>query len=186
MTTGGDDDWVEGLSGRSHATRAGLEGALLHHALAREAPAGDSGQPMSSPWREEQLLARARREQLLQSPSREPWRGRWVALAAMVTVVAIGMSWMYRPAADTMIVRGGADEVVRIEVADPAAAQGRLLAELRAEGIEGAGYEMLGRYGIDADLPARLTAGQRQLLRRYRISEPADRILKLEFTEPQQ
>jgi hypothetical protein len=190
MTPGGDEDWFEGLSGRDHSTRAGLEGALLHRALARETPADDVIPPQSSPRREEQLLERARREQLLQSPAQRQWPARWMALAAMLTAVAIGTSWLYRPDADTTstdtaIVRGGPDEVIRIEVADPAAAQARLLAELRAEGIEGAGYEMLGRYGVDADLPERLTTGQQQLLQRYRISEPADQVLKLEFTEPQ-
>jgi hypothetical protein len=189
MTPGGDEDWVEGLSGRGHSTRAGLEGALLHRALVRETSADDVIPPQSSPSREEQLLERARREQLLRSPSSGRLPGRWMALAAMLTAVAIGTSWLYRPNADTSstdtaIVRGGPDEVIRIEVADPAAAQARLLAELRAEGIEGAGYEMLG-YGVDADLPERLTAGQQQLLQRYRISEPADHVLKLEFTEPQ-
>jgi hypothetical protein len=195
MTPGSDDDWVDGLSGRGPSTRAGLEGALLQRALAQATPVDDAGPPESSPLREEQLLERARREQLLPAPAQGPWRRKWMALAAMLTALTIGMSWLYRPApdttaadttlGDTMIVRGGADQIVRIEVADPAAAQGRLLAELRAVGIEGAGYETLGRYGIDADLPVRITAGQRQLLSRYRISEPADHVLKLEFSEPQ-
>jgi hypothetical protein len=185
MTPGEDEDWVEGLSGRGHSSRAGLEGAMLHRA-----PAEDAGPPETSPVREEQLLERARREHLLGSPAQGPWRSKWMALAAMLTVVAIGASWLYRPApgttpADRIIVRGGADAAIRIEVADPAAAQERLLAELRAEGIEGTGYEMLGRYGIDADLPVLLTDAQRQLLRRYRVNEPADHVLKLEFAEPQ-
>lgn len=176
-----DDDWTDALSGRDQRTsRAAREGALLQGALRRQVRLVDDA-PAASLSREEQLLQTARRERLIGGAGTAR-SARWIALAASLMVAAVGVSWWYQRGVEPFAVRGVEDGVLRVEAAQPQVEQQRLLDDLRAQGIEGHGYEMLGRYGVDADLPAALSTGQRALLDRYRAN-PTDQVLRIEFVD---
>ena len=61
----------------------------------------------------------------------------------------------------------------------------QLLTALRVAGLKPRGYQMLGRYGVDADLPAQLTPQLQQLLAHYPLAAAADGSLRVEFTASQ-
>jgi hypothetical protein len=180
-----DEQWEAGLAGRAVvASRAAQEGRRLRAALRQYTTVPSYlDQPATSWSREERLLGLARREHLLPSRSLIRQASPWLALAAGLAVAAFGVLRIWSPDVDTKVVRGASDEVVRIEVASPAGAQKLLLAELKAVGIEGRGYEMLGRYGVDADWPAAPTAEQRSLLERLHLTAPEDQALRVEYVQ---
>lgn len=177
-----DDDWADALSGQApRNSRAAQEGALLQGALRRQIRPVVDEAPAASLAREAQLLQTARRERLI-GGSKAPSGARWIALAASLMVAAVGVSWWSQRESESFVVRGIEDGVLRIEAARPRLEQQKLLDDLQAQGIDGHGYEMLGRYGVDADLPASLNAGQRSLLERYKV-EPKDQALRIEFVD---
>jgi hypothetical protein len=180
-----DEQWEAGLAGRNvGASRAAQEGRRLRAALRQYAAVPvHLDQPATSLSREAQLLGLARREHLLPPRSLIRQASPWLALAAGLAVAAFGVLRIWSPDVDTQVVRGASDGIMRIEVASPADAQKKLLAELKAVGIEGRGYEMLGRYGVDADWPAAPTAEQRGLLGKLHLTAPQDQALRVEYVE---
>lgn len=183
MTMDDDEQWDAGLAGRAvGAGRAAQEGSRLRAALRQYAAVPVYlDQPATSLSREERLLGLARREHLLPNRGLIRQASPWLALAAGLAVAAFGVLRIWSPGVDTQVVRGASDGVIRIEVASPVDAQKKLLAELKAVGIEGRGYEMLGRYGVDADWPAAPTAEQHGVLEKLHIPAPPDQALRVEF-----
>lgn len=184
MSMNNDDDWVAGLAGQPHRdSRDAREGAQLRRALLalppREAEGAEA--PAASVAREAQLLRRAGVAGLRVSGTPAWRRLGWIAVAASVALVGVGINWWPRAPDATITVRSAADPIVRRAAVDPLRAQRQLLEQLAAVGISARGYEMLGRYGIDADLPRPLTAGQRALLAQYGFDVPVDQVLRVEF-----
>ena len=184
MSTNDDDDWVAGLAGQPRSdSRSAREGAQLRRALLALPPREAEGPeaPAASVAREAQLLRRADVAGLRATGAPVWQRARWIAVAASLALAAIGINWWPRAPDATITARSAADPVVRLVAVDPLRAQRRLLEQLAAVGISARGYEMLGRYGIDADLPRPLTAGQRALLAQYGFDVPVDQVLRVEF-----
>lgn len=199
MSERNDQEWVEALAGRRSVDEASsdvrearaLREAILHRAQEASEPVAEIDRE-----REDALIARARREGLLgqeagvRSPAvptgRTSWRSSWrsgLALAACVTlVIALALSLQTGRAPET--VRGVEAGIVRIEARDPVALKRTILEELHAVGIDGNGYEVLGRQGIDADLPMPLAPRVRGVLERHRIPAPADGVLRIEIVAP--
>lgn len=187
MTDNHDQNWFETLAGRATvsddpiATNEALQ--LRKRMLARAAePAADV--PAQDRVREEQLIARARREGLLPSriigqSSRFPWRA--TLAAAAVVCVAIVAGYQLRNVPPPEVVRSGPSEVVRLSAANPLAFKQQILDDLRGAGVTATGYEQLGRQGIDADLPQPLSSEVRAVLQKYRIAVPADGVLRVEI-----
>ena len=193
-----DDTWFEALAGRAPggqgATReaSALRAALLHGAAPDSTLSSTAAANESSPdaAREVRLLERARAAGLL-----EPRRGlahrrtfwSWpgfgaitaLACAAVIAVIVL------RPVRVTEVSRGAVvSGVFVLRSADPARVQRDLLGELRAAGVTAAGYERLGREGIDADLPRPLPERVRATLERHHIPLPADGTLQIEIVPP--
>ena len=199
-----DDDWLDGLrsSARDGAnTPARLEAQMLREAVkAKDAQVtGTSAQsavPDTDSAREEALLARAAREGLI--PPRVSWLEKrdkrirrrqsptgWrplLALAAALATAAIGTTWwiQIRPTA-APVYRG--EEPVLLEAPDALALKERILAELRAAGVQAIGYESLGAQGVDADLPQPVTPEVRRVLDAHGIPLPTDGVLRIEIRE---
>jgi hypothetical protein len=110
------------------------------------------------------------------------WRAELAVAAMACLVVAIGL--FTRPGPAPEAVRSGADGMVRLEAPDPGSLQRRILAELHAAGVTATGYEMLGRHGIDADLPRPVPPQVRVVLERHRIPVPPDGVLRVEVASP--
>jgi hypothetical protein len=186
MTPQDDDQWLDALAGRdrgdSPAAReaASLRGEMLR--MAREpavAPAQDSVREMN-------LIARARGEGLLPKPKRTSlrWALAWNAgfAVAALAAIAIGVGVYMRATIDTEpVVRGMPDGIVRISAPDPAALKHELVEELHAAGVSATGYELLGRHGVDADLPQPLTDAVRRVLEKHDIPAPPDGVLRVEI-----
>ena len=186
MTPQHDDQWLDALAGRdrgdSAAAReaASLRGEMLR--MAREpavAPAQDSVREMN-------LITRARGEGLLPKPKRTSlrWALLWNAgfAVAALAAIAIGVGVYMSATIDTEpVVRGMPDGIVRISAPDPAALKHELVEELRVAGVSATGYEVLGRHGVDADLPQPLTDAVRRVLERHHIPAPPDGVLRVEI-----
>ncbi len=202
-----DLDWLDALAGRaaggesSIASReaAGLRAGILSRSIAQGQPI-----PQTDPHREKALIERARREGLLPHPAVAGargeqsfaervagWIGGWrgLAAAAAVATLAVVAALQWRqppPAPETPTVRSAPGGVFRIDSAEPAALQKTLLEELRTAGVEATGYERLGLFGIDADLPVPLPGPVREVLDRHRIPAPADGVLMIEIAPPRE
>ncbi|HSD73563.1 MAG TPA: hypothetical protein VLB75_02270 [Steroidobacteraceae bacterium] len=188
MTPDDDQRWLEALAGRgrtdSPAAReaASLRGEILRTTSARAAPPV----PAQDRVREMTLIARARGEGLLPAPKNPRWSWRWewnasLAVAALAAV-AIGIGLYLRASVEPQIVvRGTPDGIVRITAPDPAGLKQQLIEDLRAAGVNATGYELLGRQGVDADLPQPLPEAVRRVLDRHGIPPPADGVLRVEI-----
>ena len=188
MTDDADRDWIDALAGR---TPEGADDAAVREAAALRAGilAREDTEPATVPerdaWREDLLIARARREGLI--PSRPAgsagWRRGWhataVIAAAASVVVAIG--FLTREAPEPERVRSAPGAVVRLESPQPQALQRRIVEELRAAGVEATAYERLGAFGIDADLPEPLPSEIEDVLRRHGIPAPRGGVLAVEI-----
>lgn len=192
VTENDNDAWVEALAGReprdrndvatrdARALRAALQAAQHERAIAHGA------QPAAvDAARESELLARAGRAGLVPRPRGIASRGSWLAAAASIALIGVGLAWLQRAEISAPIVRSVPDAAHRVIVADPEAAKRELIAALAAAGVEARGYERLGVPGIDADLPQPLTAPVRAVLRRFDIPEPRDGVLRVEFEDPE-
>ena len=194
MTPEDDDKWLEALAGRAGAASpaareaVNVRGEMLRMASARES----ASTPAQDRVREAALIARARREGLLPEPGRlsEPRRARWHWLlawnagfaVAALAAIAVGIGLYMRATLDTEpVVRDAADGIVRISASDPAAFKQQLIEELRAAGVAATGYELLGRHGVDADLPQPLTDPVRRVLEQHDIPPPRDGVLRVEI-----
>jgi hypothetical protein len=188
MTPEDDQTWLDALAGRAGAeSPAACEAANVRAAMLRLASARETAAtPAQDRVREATLIARARRDGLLPEPRRERWRWllAWNAgfAVAALAAIAIGIGLYMRATLDTEpVVRDAPDGIVRINASDPAALKQQLIEELRAAGVAATGYEVLGRHGIDADLPQPLTNPVRQVLEKHGIPPPPDFVLRIEI-----
>lgn len=187
-----DQDWLDALAGRAGLARdsaGAAEGELLRRAvqasrratLPQEMPAGPDLA------REAALISRASREGLVPAATsaRRLPRASWRPLlaAAALGAFAFGIAWQFRGMQDAAIVRDAQPEPVRLEAAKPVELQRRILAELRAAGVEATGYESLGVHGIDADLPQPLPPEVKQVLGSHGLPLPRDGVLRIEIRE---
>jgi hypothetical protein len=191
-----DDVWLEALAGRvspaqvSEQSRAlALEAAALREFIREEESVSSLDVPGVSAAREEELIARARRDGLLVSYSTDararPSLRRLSLSAAAVLVVAVGIGVWRASLPPLEVVRGVDHGTVHMEARDPAALKRQLTDELEAAGVKVSGYERLGRVGIDADLPQPLSAEVTKILERHQIPIPSDGALVVEIaSEP--
>jgi len=182
MSEAADGQWLEGVAGRSAGeSRDGREGAALRAALGALPEAAPLDPPARSAAREAQLLARARAAGLWPTRAAQP---PLAAMAAALLLVAAGVAWYVQTRPAAPLTRAVAEPAQRLEVAAPRAAQQQLIAALRHAGIEAHGYQMLGRYGVDADLPQPLPEAVRAALAQQQVAAPAHGALRVEFTTP--
>jgi hypothetical protein len=191
-----DDVWLEALAGRvspaqvSEQSRAlALEAAALREFIREEESVSSLDVPGVSAAREEELIARARRDGLLVSYSTDararPSLRRLSLSAAAVLVVAVGISVWRASLPPLEVVRGVDHGTVHMDARDPAALKRQLTDELEAAGVKVSGYERLGRVGIDADLPQPLPPEVAKILARHQIPIPSDGALVVEIaSEP--
>jgi hypothetical protein len=181
-----DDLWLQALAGHTEAGEPGdlsVQGAALRAAIRARAVADAGDVRVIDPAREAALIARARAAGLL-PPAATPakWRElRWVALAAAVVCVAIGVSLQMRTGPATIVVRGDTSAVVHLRTRHPLRLKQDLLRELNAVGVRATGYESLGRQGIDAEVPVPLPEAVRRVLERHAIPQPAGNVLQLDI-----
>ena len=191
MNADDDQDWLDALAGREQTPSATVREALVLRAALRERehPAAQFEPGRQDSRRENALIAQAVREGIMAPPPRATtrrWRTGWqLPLAASVLLlfgagIFINQYWSTPP-----VVRGDEAGIVRLQAADPAALKREILAQLRAAGVDAAGYETLGVYGIDADLAQPLTPAVRDVLATYRIAEPPDGVLRIEIRSSQ-
>lgn len=192
--------WFDVLAGRTasdpnqHAAR---EARLLRESLLRQRQLQSADQPAQLPARdarrEAELLARARREGLI-DPAQLQQRSQWLrggraaltlAAAAAIACIAIGLSLFLHTGTPQEIYRGTHDGVVTVEAANPTALKVELITELRAAGVAATGYERLGIQGIDAELPRPVSPQVREVLQKHHLPVPADGVLKVEITAPE-
>jgi hypothetical protein len=179
-----DDRWFDSLAGnageeprKTVAAARSIRAAILEYRAAEELPvAGEN------PERENELIARARAEGLLK-PRPIVQRPRWPAFlaAAAIAGLAVGVTLHLRTETPGLVTRGASSEIVTIRASDPMRLQQELLRELRAAGLEPKGYESFGRKGLDADLPAPVPPGVRDILARHGIAVPTGHVLQLEI-----
>jgi hypothetical protein len=191
-----DDVWLEALAGRvaparvSEQSRAlALEAAALREFIREQVSVSSLDVPLVSAAREEELIARARRDGLLVSYSTDARARRSLRRlslsAAAVLVVAVGIGVWRAALPPPEVVRGVDHGTVHMEARDPAALKRQLTDELEAAGVKVSGYERLGRVGIDADLPQPLSAEVAKILERHQIPIPSDGALVIEIaSEP--
>lgn len=185
-----DQEWLEALAGRAAAGTPGVrEGTALRAAIAEAAARPDHAEIPQDALREAQLIARARREGLLDSRGealRRWWALGWsrgFAVAAIAGVaIALGLYLQAPIEVTDEVVRSAPDGVVRLQADDPVKLKRQIIEELQAAGVQATGYELLGRQGIDADLPRPLSDAVRRVLEKHRIAEPADGVLRIEIT----
>jgi len=185
MTHDDDNDWLEALAGRAPESASAREAAALRRGILAREVADPAPVPEHDAWREDALIARARREGLIapRPAARTGWRRGWhataVVAAAASVVVVIG--FLTREAPEPERVRSAPGGVVRLESAQPEALQRRIVVELRALGVEATAYERLGAFGIDADLPEPLPVEVEEVLRHHGIPIPGDGALAVEI-----
>jgi hypothetical protein len=181
-----DDDWLQALAGRTtRATSASAEGVRLRAALQRLPLEAIDAEPATSVSREERLLAMARRVGLLPAAAtRRRQSTGWLALAASIAALSFAVLWWPRENTNTSVERGVATAIVTLTVPNAAVAQAALLGDLRRLGITARGYQMLGRFGVDADLPAPPAAELMAVLKGYGLVAPAGGALRVEFVAP--
>lgn len=192
MSNDTDDQlWLDALAGRGAAdSPAGREAQALRQAIAqRTATEVLDDVSARDPEREALLLARAQREGLLPEPRprRVWWAPNWGMGLVVATLagVAIALGLYLQVAAPPPVVRSSPDGIVRLVANDPVQLKQQLLEDLRAAGVQATGYELLGRQGVDADLPQPLPDAVRAVLRKHRIGEPADGVLRIEISRPE-
>jgi len=185
MSPRDDQAWLDALAGRDEderASRDAAEAALLRAALlARPRPDAETVRA-TDPQREAELINRARALGLIDTRPGPPRSARgWRRLAVAATLVLAAGLGLWLAQAPEPTVRDSAP-TIRLEADDPAALQRQILGELEAAGLDATGYERLGRYGIDADLPQPVPADVRRVLRTHRIAVPPDGVLRIEIT----
>jgi hypothetical protein len=187
-----DQDWLDALAGRAapgSRTAGRAEGELLRRAV-RAAPRalpGEAASPAADLSREAALIARAAREGLIPAPApaRHATRASWRPLlaAAALGAFAFGLAWQFRPT-EAPVVRDAQAAPSLIQASRPVELQQRILAELRAAGVDATGYESLGVHGIDADLPQPVPDAVRRILDAHGVPLPSDGALRIEIREP--
>lgn len=184
-----DDVWVDALAGRGDdGSIDAAEGRTLRQAIVTRTSFPELAADAEDRRREAELLARARRDGIIPARSKTPeafllgWRAGVAAVAAAAVIGAVGLFYVRQPV-PIETVRGD-DGVIRVEAADPAAFQNDLIRDLRGAGVQATGYEMLGRVGVDADLPQPLPSEIRRIMERRGIPLPQDGTLRVEIRSP--
>jgi hypothetical protein len=181
MSEDKDRIWTEALAGRDDGdSTEAREGRALRLAILARAAESAPPQITEDPHRVAALLARARREGLIPAAASR-WLGWRGGLAAALVVGAVGLAVYWRAPVEPETVRGVVDGVTRIEAADPLAFQTALMRELRDAGVQATGYERLGRFGIDADLPQPVPDPVLRILKRRGLPIPGDGVLRVEI-----
>lgn len=177
-----DDRWAEGLAGRGgEADAATIEARELRAGLLARVIDAEPEAPREDPAREAALVARARREGLIPTPFWD--RRRVVATLAAAASLVIAVALFTRAPREPEATRGAPAGIVRLESADPASLQRRIAEELRGVGVEATTYERLGRYGVDADLPAPIPPELLEVLGRHALPVPTDGVLTVEIVQ---
>jgi hypothetical protein len=141
--------------------------------------------------REQALIDRARAAGLLQ-PARTPAPGSFAAVrnprrralwlsAAALACVAVAVTLQMRIQPPAPLTRTASKVIVHLHAQDPLRLKQQLIRELDSAGIDAHGYELLGRQGVDADLPLPVTAPVREVLARHGIAAPEDGALQVEI-----
>ena len=178
-----DDIWFDSLAGGEGDEPE--KAALAARAIRTEPDANAAEEPPvvdDSGRRENELIARARAEGVLQ-PSRTSRYRRLPAFlaAAAIAGLAVTVALQMRTESPPPVTRGSASAIARIHSEHPKELQQHLIRELKAAGVQARGYESFGRPGIDADLPVPLTSAVREILERNGITPPRDNVLQLEI-----
>jgi hypothetical protein len=185
MTHDDDQAWLDALAGRARSDSAATReaGILRNERLALAVASEDHVVPEPPASREAALIARARQEGLIpDKASAARWARPWsLAVAAAVAGFAVALTLFMHSGIEADLVRASPDGVVRLEASDPVALKLQLIEELRAVGVAATGYEVLGRQGIDADLPQPLTKEVRHALEKHGIPAPTDGVLRVEI-----
>lgn len=193
-----DDDqaWLDLLAGRSvpDADAATRRQALrLRAALQAPAPLPAGPEP-DRDARTRRLLQRAQDAGVL-APRSSPsgrlrhwlrpglWGSGAVAAVLVVVLVSVAPPGPAPGDADGPGAERGAD-VQALQRDDPQAARDRLLADLRATGLDAQPYERLGRPGLDIQLPRPLAPEQLRALTAAGLVVPAGPVLRVEFNAP--
>lgn len=192
-----DQDWIDALAGRDRdaASASTVEARALRDGILARSTEESAPVAAEDPVRENELVARARREGLIPaSPSRAgvsarsaapSWWSGWRlggAIAGLAAAVLIAGVFLVSPERKEPT-RGAREDVVILEASDPVALQQEILSELRAAGVEARGYELLGKRGVDADLPDPVPEGVRRVLDRHGIPPPRGGVLQVEIGE---
>jgi hypothetical protein len=211
MTDEHDEDqrWLDLMAGREvpdAGQRLREEAAWLRAALLAYRAGSPAGRMPDPATRVQRLLQRAVEAGVLEPAAarggrRPSWLWRWFARVAggagagpawrwpagIAVALALGglllvpLEQDTAPEGDTL--RSGA-AVQTIVAPAPAAARDRLLAELRAAGLDAAPYDALGRVGIDVELAQPLPPAAAALLRQHGLQPPAGPQLRVEFVAP--
>ncbi|MGH8287308.1 MAG: hypothetical protein ACRETT_16290 [Steroidobacteraceae bacterium] len=185
-----DDDWLDALAGRerSENTAAAREARQLRAAIRARPSIDDPDVLAEDDERAAELIDRARREGLLKRKEvahLATRTRRWRSLAAAaIACLAVAFVWQMRPGGEAPVIRGQPDAIHRVQAEDPARLQREIIEALAGAGVDAAGYENLGRQGIDAELPEPLTSQVREVLERFDLPEPVDGVLRVEIAEP--
>jgi hypothetical protein len=203
-----DDDWLDALAGRINASQRPSEGVAqssnapvsrslvleelaLREFIHRQGSVAAAVPPVD-PARESELIARARREGLLDSQKpaagsrSDQQRLRWrlaMPTAAIILIAAGIGSWQFS-LKHPESVRGIGQGAIHIQAPDPTALRSQLTEELRAAGATVTGYERFGRLGMDIDLPKPIPKKIVEILERHHIPVPADGVLVIEVKAP--
>jgi hypothetical protein len=191
MSEHDDDAWLEGLAGRikpaeldaGRSRQPVLEAAALREFIRRLSPPAATDIPQTDAAREQELIARARRDGLLSAnrPRARPHLRRVSLAAAAVLVLAVGVGVWRASLPPQEVLRGVDGGTVLLEAKDPVALRREITEELRAAGVSVSGYERLGRLGLDADLPQPLAPKTARILEQHHIPIPADGFLAVEI-----
>lgn len=185
-----DDDWLDALAGRerSENTAAAREARQLRAAIRARPSIEDPDVLAEDDERAAELIDRARREGLLKRKEvahLATRTRRWRSLAAAaIACLAVAFVWQMRPGGEAPVIRGQPDAIHRVQAQDPERLQRDIIQALAGAGVDAAGYESLGRQGIDAELPEPLTPQVREVLERFDLPEPVDGVLRVEIAEP--
>lgn len=106
----------------------------------------------------------------------------WAAGALAIAVLMV--AWHLQPQGSPTddVVASSPDGIVRLTAADPRSLRKQIVDDLRATGVQAAGYEQLGINGIDADLPLPIPTLVVSALQKHRIPPPADGSLRIVIT----
>ena len=178
-----DARWVEALAGRDDGS-APLEARRLREGILARAVEPIEAIPAHDAAREAELVARARREGLLPVATRFWDARRVVATLAVAASLALAFILFPRHPKETDVTRGERGGIVHLAAEDPGALQRAILRELAEVGVAATGYERLGRFGIDADLPPGPPAEVADVLRRHGLPVPSDGVLTVEIALP--
>jgi hypothetical protein len=183
MTEPDDQAWLDALAGRDVPDENGAaqrEARALRVAILSRSRGPSADVADAERGREDALIARARGAGLLGHAWASRNTGRALAAVALLGI-AVAFFWMLREPPDPPGVSSTTDTVHRVETDDVFAFKSGLMQALREAGVEPKPYEVLGRHGIDAELPTPVPPQVRAVLDRFGIPEPTSGELRVEI-----